>query len=100
MKKFMSAIMVLLMGAFMYGCSSSSTTEDSYDYDSDYNSYDSDYDSYDYDSDYDSYDYDDSDGYYGYGEQYDEDVYDAAEAFGEDPDHVNDVYEALAEEMR
>lgn len=39
-------------------------------------------------------------GKYGRGEQYDKDVYDAADAFGEDPDHVNDVYEALAQEMR
>jgi flagellar basal body-associated protein FliL len=42
----------------------------------------------------------DSDGRNGYGEQYDKDVDYAADAFGEDPDHVNDVYEALANEMR
>lgn len=41
-----------------------------------------------------------SNGRYGRGEQYDKDVYEAADAFGEDPDHVNDVYEALADEMR
>lgn len=39
-------------------------------------------------------------GKYGYGKQYDKDVYYAADEFGEDPDHVNDVYEALAQEMR
>ncbi len=41
-----------------------------------------------------------SNGKYGYGEQYDRDVYEAADAFGENPDHVNDVYEGLANEMR
>lgn len=39
-------------------------------------------------------------GKYGHGEKYDRDVYDAADAFGEDPDHVNNVYEALGNEMR
>ncbi len=38
-------------------------------------------------------------GRYGRGEQYDRDVYEAADAFGESPDRVNDVYEALGNEM-
>ena len=39
-------------------------------------------------------------GRYGYGSAYDDRVDQAADAFGEDPDHVNDVYEALADAMR
>lgn len=38
-------------------------------------------------------------GRYGRGEQYDRAVYEAADAFGESPDRVNDVYEALGNEM-
>lgn len=38
-------------------------------------------------------------GRYGYGSAYDDRVDEAADIFGEDPDHVNDVYEALANSM-
>ena len=40
-----------------------------------------------------------SNGRYGRGEQYDRDVYEAADAYGESPDRVNDVYEAIGNEM-
>lgn len=38
-------------------------------------------------------------GRYGYGSDYDNRVDEAANIFGEDPDHVNDVYEALGNAM-
>lgn len=54
----------------------------------------------DYFGSYDSHDsYDSYGGEYGYGEQYDRDVNSIADAFGEDPDYVNDVFGALADEM-
>lgn len=40
-----------------------------------------------------------SNGRYGRGEQYDRDVYEAADAYGESPDRVNEVYEAIGNEM-
>ena len=42
---------------------------------------------------------DSSAGRYGYGSAYDDRVDEAADIFGEDPDHVNDVYEALGSAM-
>ena len=41
-----------------------------------------------------------SSGTYGRGKSYDDNVNYAAEQFGESPDHVNDVYEALGGMMR
>lgn len=38
-------------------------------------------------------------GRYGYGSAYDKRVDEAADIFGEDADHVNDVYEALGNAM-
>ena len=37
---------------------------------------------------------------YGRGSSYDDNVNYAAEQFGESPDHVNDVYNALGDMMR
>ena len=46
-----------------------------------------------------SYSSNNSNGRYGYGDEYDKKVDKIADAYGEDPDHVNDVINRLSNEI-